>query len=245
MKKLFLPLLSCWLLLLGPCVRAEDAPRAVSPPQASPSLTTLSADASAFTLDFPGTPVLDVLTYYGRLTGQQVVCDNSVQGSITLRTSQPVTREQAEAMIEEAVFLNGFSLVDNEDGTILKVVGLGKSPRSCGVPVFTAAADLPRHERVVSLIVDLRFAEAQRTAGLLGAYSPPNAVNAATPVGPHTLIITGPTSLVRRSLKVVEAMDRKEDATAAEKVPEPRQAATPHARPTLPPHPNDDDNDDD
>lgn len=232
MKKLFL-ILSC-LMLLNLRLAAEE-PRPIR-------------------LDFPNVPVADLLAFYGTLTGQQIVYDNSVQGAVTVKTSQPVSKEQAEAMIEEALFLDGFALVDSEDGSILKVIGLGKPARSYGVPVFANVADFPKHERVVSLLVNLRHADAQKTAGLLGSYTPPTAVNSFTPLGERTLILTGPASLLRRLLKVVEAMDTKDNVPAEPIAPMPNQGK-PQASPVpslVVPRPvpapkagvNDDDDDD-
>ena len=158
-------------------------------------------------LDFPDKPVADVLRYYSTLLHKQVVCDNSVQGSVTLQTNGNVTGEQAMRLIEEALFLNGFSLVDAEDGSLVKVIGLGKVPRAEGVPVFTSLDDLPKHERVISYVVHLKQANPQQMAGALGSYVPPSAVNGFTAGPGGTVIITARTSMVRSLAKVADIFD--------------------------------------
>jgi hypothetical protein len=60
----------------------------------------------------PTADVREVLTYYERLTGKRIVASIQVIGPLPLVINKPVSREEAAIAIEQALFANGFPVVD-------------------------------------------------------------------------------------------------------------------------------------
>lgn len=180
------------------------------------------ADEEKIQLKFPNAPVGEVLVYYGHLIGKQIVCDNSVQGQISVVSDGPVSPAQAAEMLETALSMNGFALVDGPGGNVVKVLGLGKSALLEGVPIYASADELPKNQRVVSLTVKLRHLAALEAAGFLSQYIPPSALVGFTPnPSARVIVVTGPTNIVRNALKVLDTVDVSRDPVA------PREAAEP------------------
>ena len=110
----------------------------------------------------PGADVKELLNYYEQFTGKRVIYDNQVQGPIPLVINRPVAKEEAIKIIETALLVNGFTLVPTEDPRILKLAGVGKNPRTLGVPLYTDATELPRGEQVVTYLLKLTYADPAR-----------------------------------------------------------------------------------
>ena len=158
-------------------------------------------------LEFSATDVKDVLTNYEVLSGKHVIYDNSVQGPVTLRAYN-VTRTVAMHMIETALNLNGFSIVPADDN-VVKVIGLGKPPRTFGVPIYADVEEVPNDETVVTLFVHLENLDPQETAGLLGTYIQPSTAVAFTAFAKaHALLITDTARSAKRLYSLVKQLDK-------------------------------------
>lgn len=185
---------------------ADDPPAntVVRVPIAQPAEERVGANGS---LHLAETQIGDVLVTYGKLIGKKVVADNTVQGQINLVIDQPLSPESGAALIEKALFINGFSLIDAGDDTVL-AFGLGAQVRSRGVPVYTSPSEFPKGERVFSYIYKVQHAQALELAGFLQQYIPPSTIESLTP-NPQAsvLIITGRTSTVQGVIRVLAAVD--------------------------------------
>jgi hypothetical protein len=122
----------------------------------------------SFQLMFPNADVTAVLEQYEALTGKRLVRDQTVQGPLYIVVTNPVSREDAIKIIEMSLLMNGFSLVPSEDPKIVKVFGIGKNPRSGGVPIYSDPDLLPETEQVVTYIFKLQHADPTELAQLLG-----------------------------------------------------------------------------
>ncbi len=182
----------------------------------------VQADEEKVPLSLKNVPVAEALVQYSRLIGKQIVTDNTVQGQINVVTDGPVSKEQAARIIETAMFSNGFALVDSQDGTIVKVIGLGKLVRAESPPIYQSVDDLPGNERVVSLVVKLKHAKAQQVQGFLSQYMAPGATMGYTAdPASGTLVITAPTSAVRSAVKLLDSVDVPAREEAAQNSPAP------------------------
>ena len=163
-----------------------------------------------------------------------MVYDNTVQGQVSLSTNGKVTREQAVRLIEDALFLNGFLLVDSADGATVKVIGLAKSVRGEGVPIYNTLDDLPKRERIVSYVARVKRADALRLTGVLQQYVPPGPGTSFTPVPGGMIILTARTSMIRSLVKLLETMDvpaGDEPAVVLPPVPDAPPVVLPSGRP--------------
>ena len=132
-------------------------------------------------------------------------------------------------------------MVDSEDGTTLKVLGLGKNIRSEGVPIYTTLTDLPKHERIVSFILRLHRIDPLEVTGFLQQYVPPGPTASFTPSSPGgLLVITARMSMIRSLVKPAETMD----VSRGDEPSKPAEAPPEKPAPPKPAKPVADDDDD-
>jgi general secretion pathway protein D len=164
--------------------------------------------SSSVKLEFDNADVRDVIAFYEKLTHQQAVLDNFVQGKITVMTDEPVSREKAVEMIERTLFLNNFAIVQDDPETV-EVVGMGKNPRTAGVPTISDPRDLPASERVISYLLTFKYRDAITMQQIVGQYlSPPQTYTSILcPPGTNAIWITERSSVVRQILKAMEKID--------------------------------------
>ena len=160
-------------------------------------------------LYYPNAEAKEVLDHYALLTGKRVIADNTVQGTINIVVNQPVPKSEAIRVIEVALNLNGFTLVQAGDN-IIKVLGLGKQPRNEGVPIFSELDQLPANtEQIVSFLFRPRYLDPQEIAGALGQYVPPiNRANFTALEKAGALLITDTAASVRRLVGLLTQLDQ-------------------------------------
>lgn len=205
------------LLLSASALAQQDGPPQPPPGLIGgpPATSGLPAEPAAperadIKLQFPGSPVGEVLSYYEALTGKRVLLDPTVQGPINIVVNTFITKSEAIRIIEVALNLNGFSLVP-AGGDIIKVLGLNKNVRGAGVPIFSDLAQLPNSKESVSFLIRLRYLDAQEVAGLLQQYIPPtNQTTAGVTALPKSgaLLITDTANSVRRLVNMVGQIDQ-------------------------------------
>ena len=159
---------------------------------------------------FANSPIGDVLNFYSELTGKRILTDATVTATapVNFEISRSVPRSEAVRIIETVLSLNGYSMTAGE-GTIVKVLGPGKNPRSVSIPIFSDVADLPRGEQIVSYLMRLRYLDPIETAGVLQQYIPPgNSVNFTALEKAGALIVTDDANTVRKLADLVNSLDQ-------------------------------------
>jgi type II secretion system protein D len=177
-----------------------EASRTPPPPASVPQMVRLQ---------FPNSDVSDVLRFYEQLTGKKLIKDNFVTGKIDIFISKDVPREEAIKIIEMSLLLNDFSLVPSEDGDVVKVIGVGKNPRTTGVPVMSEETEIPDGDHVISYLFKLRYADPQELMQALGQYlSPPKPYTSflALPKA-GAVLITENSSVIRTLARIIDAVD--------------------------------------
>src|SRR5581483_2712495 len=196
------------LFLLLICASAMAQSPTTQPAPITPP-TTGAATEEMVRLQYPNADVKDVLALYERLTGKRVVYDNSVQGNVNIVVNAQVPRTEAIKIIEINFLLNGFSLVP-EDDHIIKVVGIGKIPRTAAVPIFSDLDQLPDTERVVTFMFRLQFADPTELQQTLfgGQYiAPTSYTNAVALPKAQALLVTESVGVIRTLAKVIKEID--------------------------------------
>lgn len=142
-------------------------------------------------LSFINADLRDVArTVLGDMLGVGFVIDPSVQGTITLQTSQPIDRTSVLAVFEDALRANGAALIVT-DG-LYRVVPLAEAARRAG-GTFRSSA-----QGYAIKVVTLNYVSAQEMKTVLEPLVPPNAILRADST--RNLIILGGTQ------KELEAM---------------------------------------
>ena len=160
-------------------------------------------------LQFPNSDVADVLRFYEQLTGKKLIMDNFVTGKINIFISKDVPREEAIKIIEMSLLLNDFSLVPTEEGDVVKVIGVGKNPRTTGVPVISEETEIPDGDHVISYLFKLRYADPQELMQALGQYlSPPKPYTSflALPKA-GAVLVTENSSVIRTLVQIIDQVD--------------------------------------
>jgi hypothetical protein len=162
-------------------------------------------------LSFASAKASDLLKLYRVLISEDVVWDSSIDSvgrPVSVETGGEVSRDQAVALIESTLMLNGYTLVQ-ADSDIVKVLGPSTFPRGQGLPVYRSADELPRGERVISYFMNLQNLTPSETTQLLQALiSPPKPYTGVFPVpNANAVIITESTSVVRELIKLQALFD--------------------------------------
>src|SRR5687768_3660799 len=69
----------------------------------------------------PSSDVKEVLRLYEQLTGRRLVYDNQTIGTVPIVINEKVPRSEAIKIMEMALLMNGFSLIETETKNIWKV----------------------------------------------------------------------------------------------------------------------------
>ncbi len=160
-------------------------------------------------LQFPNSDVVDVLRFYESLTGKKLIMDNFVTGKINIFISKDVPREEAIKIIEMSLLLNDFSLIPSEEGDVVKVIGVGKNPRTTGVPVVSEETEIPDGDHVISYLFKLHYADPQELMQALGQYlSPPKPYTSflALPKA-GAVLVTENSSVIRTLARIINQVD--------------------------------------
>jgi type II secretion system protein D len=208
------PVLSL-LMLSGAALAQITPPSQSQPPVLMPPRTAAVPSAQPGQQDmvpmqFPNAEVKELLSFYERLTKKNLVYDNQVIGTVNLVLSQPVPREEAIKIIEINLLLNGFTLVPVENSDIVKVIGVGKNPRSAAIPLISDEMLLPEGEHVVTFLMKVKYADPQELAQTLGTFVVPSAgqftnITALPKAG--AILITENTAMIRQVLRIIHEVD--------------------------------------
>jgi type II secretion system protein D len=172
-------------------------------------------------MEFPNADVKEVLSFYERLTGSRIIYDNTVQGTVNIVISSPVTQHEAVQIIETNLLLNGYTLVPAPNN-IIKVIGLSKNARSTGVPIYSDLDLLPETDRVVTFIFRLKFADPTELipiiqAGYVAA-SPNYSTMTALPKS-QSIMVTESTPVLRELAKLIQKIDVAPAEVVSEFIP--------------------------
>ncbi len=195
--------------LLLPLAALFALPLTVPPLGPVPALA--QAGAEMVKLTFPNADVRDVLTQYELLVGKRVLYDNTVQGQVNINVPE-VPKEEAIRIIEITLLMNGYHLVPSDiDPNLVKATGIGRAPRSVGVPIFAEPEPIPENEQVIMYMVKLRYADPTELAQVLQQAMPasrqeysPNIV--ALPKA-QAILVTENTSVLRGLMRIIRSAD--------------------------------------
>ncbi len=165
------------------------------------------AQGTPVRLQFPNTDVKEVLHFYQQLTGKNVLYDNNVQGQISIVITREVTREEAIALIESSLTLNGFALVEGPDNTV-KVIGVGKNPRAANVQLLTLPDQLPDSNMVVSYLYRLEYMGATDAQQALQSFVFPQPYTLIQPLERiRAVVITETSPVIRSCIALLASID--------------------------------------
>ncbi|MEI8107934.1 MAG: hypothetical protein WCI46_08965, partial [Verrucomicrobiota bacterium] len=153
-----------------------------------------------------------VLDFYERLTKKRLVYDAQAAGPtpITIAVNGEISRDEAIRIIEISLILNGITLVPVDRSDIVKVIGVGKNPRSAAIPIISDEGAIPDGEQVITFLAKLQYADPAELTQTLGAFvvqSQGQYTNLTPLPKSQSILITENTAVIRGLLKIIHEVD--------------------------------------
>lgn len=172
-------------------------------------------------LQFPSGQIGDIANYYEQLTGKRLIRDAQLAANpqpITLNVSGQLTKQEAIALIESSLVLNGYSLVTVDEKTT-KLLGPTKPPRAENLALYTNPADLPAGDEIVSYFMPLQYIKCEEALSAFTSFAPnhPQTQGGYVAVpNVNAIVITETATLVRRLVDLKNLIDVQGAQSATE-----------------------------
>lgn len=166
-------------------------------------------------VQFINTDVKDVLAFYERLTGRRMLYSNQLTGNVYIFVKDPVPVSEAIKIIELSLAMHNVFIEPTEDDKIMRVTGIGQSPRSVLIPFIDneqALATLPVvNEQIVMYLFRLKFADPTEVAQILtqGMLSQSQGGYASAIPLPkaNAVLVTENTAFIRQIIRFMKTVD--------------------------------------
>ncbi|SAL63579.1 type II secretion system secretin GspD [Caballeronia humi] len=166
-------------------------------------LVTAQIAEAQVTLNFVNADIDQVARAIGAATGKTIIVDPRVKGQLNLTSENTVPEEQALKILQSALRMQGFALV--QDHGVLKVVPEADAKLQ-GVPTYVGNAPAARGDQVITQVFALHNESANNLLPVLRPLISPNNTIAAYP-GNNTLVVTDYADNVRRIASIIAGID--------------------------------------
>ena len=177
---------------------------AFTPPEAK------GTNASELRMNFKNAPLEMVLNYLSDAAGFIIVLDTQVRGTVSVISSQPVTKDEAVDLLNSVLNKNGYAAI--RDGRTLTIVDKNDA-KTRDIPVKSGnnPADIPKNAEIVTQIIPIRFVEARQLVSDLSLFVSPQATVVANEAG-NSIVITDTQSNIRHLAEIIRAIDNSAEA---------------------------------
>jgi type II secretory pathway component GspD/PulD (secretin) len=215
MKTTLLTRRSLWL---GFAAFAAGA-SAQNPPAAAPApdLSVLPAARAAakpgeLRFNFRGAPLETVLNYMSDAAGFIIVLETPVRGTVDMWSSQPVTKDEAVQLLNQALNKNGYSA--SVQGRSL-IVSSKDDAKKKNIPIRTGndPQEIPMNAELVMQIIPLRRIDATQASRDLATLLPGSATLTANQDS-NSLVVTDTNINIRHIVEIVSALDTSADTVS-------------------------------
>ena len=186
-----------------------DAPAAApdaKAPEAKPAPEPGPATADKpLRLNFRNAPLDMVLNYLSEAAGFIIVSEAEVRGKIDVWSNQPVTQEEALAVLDSALNKNGLTALRN--GRTLTIVTKENAKRR-DIPVKSGndPEAIPKNEELVTQIIPIHFITATQLVQNLQPLLPTGSEMTANEAG-NALVLTDTQVSIKRMTEIIRALD--------------------------------------
>jgi general secretion pathway protein D len=199
-----------WMLrvILGAAVSSLGA---AAPQHAEPAAAP-GNEADGLCLNFRNAPLKLVLEYLSDAAGFVINTQTEVRGHLDVWSKASVTREEAVELVNSVLRKNGCTLV--RKGRILTLVSLADAKhQDLEVAVGNNPEAVEKSEEVITQIIPVRYIGAAQLMNNLQPLLPAGA-SLSVNESANALILLAPKADVRRTLKIVAALESSQ-ATAS------------------------------
>ncbi len=175
-------------------------------------------------VQFPNNQIGDIALFYETLTNKRLIRDSNLAANpqpISLVVNQPMTKKEAIALIESALTLNGYALVNVDDKT-MKLLGPTKPVRGENITLYTDPGRLPPGDEIISYFMPLQYIKCEDAFNAFNLFAPnhPQTVGGYVQVpNVNALVITETATVVRRLIDLKNLIDIEGAQSATEYFP--------------------------
>ncbi len=167
-------------------------------------------EEEGYSLQFPNTPLPEILLLYEELTGKKLIRDINVEGAtITIDTTGKLPKADAIEYIEKSLLLNGYAFVPSGP-KMLKVIAFDakKPTMEGGVLTYFDAKELPETDVVVNYLLPLTYIDPEEAIKVIQELVPAHSYGKIQPVpNSRALIITENSASVRQIVQLMKHLD--------------------------------------
>lgn len=196
---------------------AAAAAAANGDPNAKPAMKPEDAikEDGGVELQFPNTPLSQILLVYEDLTGLKIIRDaNAEQATVSIETTGELPKDKAIMFIEKSLLLNGYAFVPSGEGMVKLLAFDAKKPQTEGAPLIESAMELPLTDQVVSFVILLKYLSGEDAIKAIDQVIPRHSYGVLTPVpNAKALVITENSNTIRSILGLLERLDNKPSET--------------------------------
>lgn len=211
------PAVTCWALsgsfLAWTAAPASAQPAATQPApapaaQTQPTTHPATQPVTKITLNFMDAPLDAVLDHLSEAAGMVVVKDGPVDGRVTVLSKQPITPDEAVALLNAVLKNNGFTAITS--GRTLTIISRDKAKKG-GIPVHFGADPeaIEATAALITQVVPLRNLDAVKLKADLQPLLSTDADVTAT-AGSNAIIITDASVNIRRLVQIISGLDTKQ-----------------------------------
>ena len=175
-----------------------------APPEAK------GTNSNELRMNFKNAPLEMVLNYLSDAAGFIIVLDTQVRGSVSVISSQPLTKDEAVDLLNSVLNKNGYAAI--RDGRTLTIVDKNDA-KTRDIPVKSGnnPAEIPKNAEIVTQIIPIRFVEARQLVSDLSLFVSPQATVVANEAG-NSIVITDTQSNIRHLAEIIRAIDNSAEA---------------------------------
>ena len=190
------------VVLPGPAKPAAgEVPSDFTPPAQAPGTN----NPDGLLLNFRNAPLEMVLNYLSDAAGFIIVMDTRVNGSVSVISSHPMTRDEAVDLLNAVLNKNGYAAIRN--GRTLTIVDKNDA-KTRDIPVKSGndPDGIPNNAEIVTQIIPIRFVEARQLVSDLTSFVSPQATVVANEAG-NSIVITDTQANIRHLAEIIRAVD--------------------------------------
>lgn len=194
----------------------KPAAPAKAPDTAVPAAARPAAKPGELRFNFRGAPLETVLNYMSDAAGFIIVLETPIRGTVDMWSSQPVTREEAVQLLNQALNKNGYSA--SVQGRSL-IVSSKDEAKKKNIPIRTGndPQEIPMNAELVMQIIPLRRIDATQASRDLATLLPGSATLTANQDS-NSLVVTDTNINVRHIVEIVSALDTSADTVSTMKM---------------------------
>ncbi|MDR3460393.1 MAG: secretin N-terminal domain-containing protein [Verrucomicrobiae bacterium] len=167
-------------------------------------------NANELRLNFKNAPLEMVLNYLSDAAGFIIVLDTPVRGTVSVISSQPVSKDEAVDLLNSVLNKNGYAAI--RDGRTLTIVDKNDAKtRDIPVKVESDPTKIPKNAEIVTQIIPIRFVEARQLVSDLSSFVSPQATVVANEAG-NSIVITDTQQNIRHLAEIIKAIDNSAEA---------------------------------